>query len=201
MLTVRTLFYDDPAPEKPLANSVFLAGPTLRGHGRTLWREEALNWFEDRGFMGTIIVPEFDQTNVMDRFGTSTSPVPGMKDESYNVLVWETAGIENSTVTLFWMPFSAIDKLPGYTTRAEVSREIQRDSSRIVLGMPQGAQSGSHIRYHAHRAGLPVHETLEQTMWAALERAVEQPRACARCLKPVLGPTLLCGPCFEANRL
>jgi hypothetical protein len=64
---------------------------------------------------------------------------------------------------LFWMPFAitADDgdpaSLPGFTTRAEVSRELARASHRIVLGMPPGAFSSSHIRYHAQRRGDPRH--------------------------------------------
>ncbi len=62
--------------------------------------------------------------------------------------------------------------LPGFTTRAEVSRELARDPHRIVLGMPPtGVVSGGHIRYHAHLQGVPIHDTLEEAVRAALERA------------------------------
>ena len=94
---------------------------------------------------------------------------------TYNILRWETAGIERSSVVLFWMPFfiAAEDdpaSLPGFTTRAEVSRELARAPERIVLGMPGGALSSGHIRYHAHLRGVRIHETLEQTVAAALAR-------------------------------
>ena len=105
-------------------------------------------------------------------FDHGRSPVPGMKARSYNVLRWETCGIERSSRVLFWMPFvvAAEDdpaSLPGFTTRAEVSREITRAPARVVLGMPAGALSGSHIRYHAHASGVRVWETLEETVAAA----------------------------------
>ncbi|QRO00712.1 hypothetical protein JRI60_17600 [Archangium violaceum] len=94
-----------------------------------------------------------------------------MRTTSYNILRWETAGIEQATVVLFWMPFQLApegDPLPGFTTRAEVSRELARAPARIVLGMPPGALSSSHIRYHAHQGGVPIHDTLEDTVAAAV---------------------------------
>lgn len=170
----RTLFYDDTLDDLP-AGSIFLAGPTARGR-RTPWRLAALEQLARLGFSRTAVIPEFRE-GAFDalapvRFGLPPSPVPGMRATSYNILVWETTGIEKVSAVLFWMPFSIGDaddpaSLPGFTTRAEVSRELARDASRIVLGMPSDALSGSHIRYHAHRAGVRVEETLEATVWKA----------------------------------
>lgn len=175
---MKTLFYEDPSPTTPLAASIFLAGPTSTST-RTDWREIAIARLSAKQFTGTVIVPEFrDGTfaeRVPDRFGSPPSQVPGMRDASYNILVWETNGIERVTVVLFWMPF-VLDtsddhaSLPGFTTRAEVSREIVRDPRRIVLGMPMGALSASHIRFHAHRAGLQIEHSLAATIDAALVR-------------------------------
>lgn len=98
-----------------------------------------------------------------------------MRAVSHDILRWETDGIERATVVLFWMPFSIAAEddpasLPGFTTRAEVSRELARDPSRLVLGMPPGAVSGGHIRFHAHHAGVPVVPTLEEALMAARAR-------------------------------
>ncbi len=173
---MRTIFYDDPAPTAPLASSIFLAGPTSKST-RTDWREAAIATLSAKQFTGTVIVPEFRDgafdVHVQSRFGAPRSQVPGMRDASYNVLVWETHGIEHATVVLFWMPFAlaAIEdraSLPGFTTRAEVSREIVRDPQRVVLGMPTGALSSSHIRFHAHRAGLRIEPSLPETVDAAM---------------------------------
>ncbi|MFT3710941.1 MAG: hypothetical protein QM817_25220 [Archangium sp.] len=178
--------YDDHIDEAVIPKSVFLAGPTARGVLRTPWRAEAIAWFEQRGFDGTVVIPEF-RDGLFDQlaskvFGgaTSEAAIPGMRTTSHNILSWETAGIERSTVVLFWMPFAihAEDdprSLPGFTTRAEVSRELQRDPKRLVLGMPDGALSSSHIRYHAHHAGVTMHRTLEETLRAALALATENP--------------------------
>jgi hypothetical protein len=177
-MAMRTLFYDDVLPHGPIASSIFLAGPTS-GRVRTTWRIEALAQLEARGFTGTAIIPEFRDGSFAElapkRFGEPASPVPGMRATSFNILTWETTGIENATVALFWMPFAIahVDdpaSLPGFTTRAEVSRELARDPARIVLGMPASALSGSHIRYHAHHAGVPIATTLEETIDAALTK-------------------------------
>ena len=35
---------------------------------------------------------------------------------------------------------------------------------------PKNVLSSSHIRYHAHAAGLKIHRTLEETVAAAVEK-------------------------------
>ncbi|MGZ3423198.1 MAG: hypothetical protein ACXWUG_04825 [Polyangiales bacterium] len=173
-------FYDDDVAECALPASIFLAGPTSRGVLRTRWRAEALEWLTARGFAGTVLLPEFRDSLFDQRapqvFGSPASPVPGMRAISHNILRWETTGIERATVVLFWMPFCIgaeddPESLPGFTTRAEVARELARDPRRVVLGMPDGALSGAHIRYHAHHAGVPIQKTLHATLSAALSRA------------------------------
>jgi hypothetical protein len=178
-MTITLHFYDDVLDEQPIARSIFLAGPTARGVRRTEWRAKALELLEAKSFDGSVIIPEFRE-GLFDelaprRFGTGESPVPSMRRTSHGILHWETTGIENASVVLFWMPFAIAAEddpasLPGFTTRAEVSRELVRDPSRIVLGIPRGALSSSHIRYHAHRAGVTIAETLEDTVAAACER-------------------------------
>jgi hypothetical protein len=174
---MHSLFYDDVLADAPIPQSIFLAGPTARGVGRTAWRAEALALLAARGFTGTAILPEFRDGTFDElaprRFAEPASPIAGMRATSHNILHWETTGIERASVVLFWMPFAiaAADdpaSLPGFTTRAEVSRELAREPSRVALGMPEGALSGSHIRYHAHRAGVPIAQTLAATVDAAL---------------------------------
>lgn len=168
---MRVLFYDDTL-NLMTPNSIFLAGPTMRGVVGTPWRAEAIQWLKCEGFRGNVIVPEFRDALFSDkvdkRFGdvpNSDSWVPGMSSTSCNILNWETLGIEGATVVMFWMPFST--NLPGFTTRAEVSREMARDPDRIVLGMPPDATTDGHIRFHAYRNRKPIHETLNATVEAA----------------------------------
>jgi len=175
---MRALYYDDPIVTAPLARSLFLAGPTSAG-SRTAWRIEALAILEQRGFDGSVIIPEFREGSFAAlapvRFGAPVSSIASMRSTSFNILQWETAGIEHVSVALFWMPFALAAEgdpasLPGFTTRAEVSRELARDASRIVLGMPERALSASHIRYHAHLANVRVWATLGETIDAALAK-------------------------------
>lgn len=179
---MQTLFYDDRALAPLLApgaaTSIFLAGPTSRGT-RTRWRLDALDLLAARAFTGIVVIPEFRELLFSEaaepHFGAPASPAPGMRAVSYNILEWETTGIERAACVLFWMPFVLAAEadpasLPGFTTRAEVSRELARAPERIVLGMPPGALSSGHIRYHAHRAGVPIHDTLAATVNAALTK-------------------------------
>ena len=182
---ISTIFYEDASPRHSLPQSIFLAGPTCR-LGRTAWREEALAILAAKQFTGTVIIPEFRDgrfaERVPARFAGPPNPVPGMRDTSYHILVWETNGIEHAHVVLYWMPFgheaNADDasSLLGLTTRAEVSREIARPRRRllperfVVLGMPPNAMSASHIRFHAHQAGWKIESSLAATVDAAIQK-------------------------------
>ena len=180
---MRCHFYDDAILREALPASLFLAGPTAARVKRTPWRKEALEWLEAKGFGGTVVIPEFRDAFFDERsrivFGTEVEAaraIPGMRNVSQNILTWETAGIENVSVVLFWMPFALEAKasdpasLPGFTTRAEVSRELIRDPSRIVLGMPAESLSSAHIRFHAHHAGVTIASTLIETLEGALKK-------------------------------
>src|SRR5687768_3007367 len=108
-MTIALRFYDDVLDAAPIPRSIFLAGPTARGVRRTAWRANALELLEKRGFEGSVVIPEFREglfeDRVSDRFGSGESPVPNMRPTSHGILHWETTGIENATVVLFWMPF------------------------------------------------------------------------------------------------
>lgn len=147
------------------------------------WRAEALALLEQRGFDGLVVIPEFRDHHFDERapavFGEPSSPskVPRVSAESCNVLAWETRGIDGAAVALFWMPFN--DELLGLTTRAEVSRELAHRGHRLALGMPPGAPTSSHVRYHAAGAKVQIHETLAATVDAAL--AICRSITCAAC--------------------
>lgn len=169
-MTVALRFYDD--PPTPAPRSIFLAGPTSRVNGRTPWRARAIELMSaavaavPRADV-ELVIPEFRdgvfRREHFDDGGPSTTP--GMARSSERILEWETAGIDGARVLLVWMPFTVTDgddSLPGFTTRAEVARAIAQRRPRLALGIPQGALSGGHIRYHAHRAGYRIVTTLEE---------------------------------------
>lgn len=177
------LYYDDTLKQEPIPESIFLAGPTARDNARTAWRQYVIDRMSWRDWNGTLIIPEFlspAEARFEERFGPpgneSATAMTGIRPISYNILEWETTGIHYATAVLFWMPFNATD-LRGLTTRAEVARETQRDPSRIVLGMPDDAISGGHIKFHAYRAGLRVVPTLDSTIGYAIHLVESRTRA------------------------
>lgn len=168
---VQLRFYDD-APT-PAPGSIFLAGPTSRANVRTPWRIDAIARCARAGFTGELVLPEFeDGVFHRERFDDGApSTTPGMARSSERILAWETSCIDNAAVLLVWMPFTLTDgdeSLPGFTTRAEVARAIAQRRPRMSIGMPEGALSGGHIRYHAHRAGYDMATSLEECVARAL---------------------------------
>lgn len=168
---MRLRFYDDaPTPAVP---SIFLAGPTARTGTRTPWRAEAVRLIEAAGFTGEVVLPEFRDRPFAHAFFDDGQPstIPGMKRHSQRILEWETGCIDGATVLLAWMPFTISDddaSLPGFTTRAEVARAIAMRRPKLQLGMPKGAVSGGHLRFHAHHAGLAITETLPDCVARAI---------------------------------
>lgn len=164
-------FYDHPAT--PASSSIFLAGPTSRANVRTPWRAAAIAQCARAGFTGELVLPEFeDGVFHRERFDDGApSTTPGMARTSECILAWETSCIDDASVLLVWMPFTISDgddSLPGFTTRAEVARAIAQRRPRMSIGMPEGALSGGHIRYHAHRAGYAMSTSLEDCVKRAL---------------------------------
>lgn len=164
-------FYDDDIEKRSInTNSIFLAGPTRRGDNtRTSWRRQALELISLHTPAPDVFVPEFrDGHFSMERFSANYSPV-----------AWETTGLARASCVLFWMPFDRGDYL-GLTTRSEVAAELVRAKRmrrilgvtpgphRWALGMPPNTPADGYIRHHAALAGLPIHETLEATVAAAL---------------------------------
>lgn len=171
------LFYDDVPFSAPHADSIFLIGPTAAHAHRTPWRAEAVSGLRHRGFAGVIVIPEFRAGGFRRDFFEDRKPaqIPGMSRTSQRILEWETAGIDHAHVLLAWMPFTLLAdehdpaSLPGFTTRPEVARATAMRHPRLVLGMPAGALSGGHLRYHAYRAQIPIYDTLAECLRVAVQ--------------------------------
>lgn len=179
---MRTLFYEDP-PLRARERAIFLAGPTVSAKAaqRTAWRTEALSLLAY--WDGLVIVPEFREGGFRREPFDDGKPVtvPGMTRASERILEWETLCIDHASVLLAWMPFAVAEEtspasLPGFSTRAEVMRAIALGRFGLSMGMPHGAVSGGQIRYHAHRGGYAVFETLADTIgWARALAAAQGP--------------------------
>lgn len=91
--------------EKP---SIFLAGPTVRGNQPhlTSWRYEAIEIFKQKGFEGSLIVPEFTSKTESDK-GKKWIPL------------WEFNGLKTADSILFWIP-----RIFGYNVGSNFRRKF-----------------------------------------------------------------------------
>lgn len=143
--------------------SIFLAGPTVRGHQThlTSWRLEAVNDFKRKNFPGNLIIPEFIDPTESDKY-------------RYDIPLWEFAGLTNSQVIMFWIPRTK--ELIGLTTNHEHGYWMARDRSKVVYGRPDDAYRMTYLDImwaaDAKRTGAkcPIYNTLYKTIDAALKK-------------------------------
>jgi len=147
--------------------TVFLAGPTVRGHQTHLksWRPDAINLFEAKGFKGNIIVPEFSVPTISDKY-------------RYDLPQWEFAGLRKCWVIMFWIPRSR--ELLGLTTNFELGYWIARERAKVIYGRPDNAyrinycdimwcEDGKVFEINSDQS-FPIYNTLEKTVDAAIEK-------------------------------
>lgn len=137
---------------------IFLAGPTVRGNQPhlTSWRIEAVQKFKDRGFEGTLILPEFEDKYESDQY-------------RYDLPEWEFAGLEIADVIMFWVPRTR--ELIGLTTNWEHGYWTARDRSKVIYGRPDDAYriKYSDIMWTAtDSTHAVIYNTLDDTIEAAL---------------------------------
>ena len=137
--------------------SVFLAGPTPRSADVPSWRpaairEIAAQWQGQAAL--AVLIPE---------------PVDGQPWPYHdNQAAWETDARASASAILFWIPRD-LRTLPGFTTNVEFGLDVT--TGRAVLGCPPDCPNPERNRYLiwlAHRHGVPVTDTLEGTVAAAL---------------------------------
>jgi len=107
--------------------TIFLAGPTVRGHQTHLlpsWRFLAASRFNNKGFKGNLIIPEFTDIKESDKY-------------RYDLPVWEFNGLTKSHVIMFWIPRTK--DLIGLTTNHELGYWMARDRIKVVYGRPDDA--------------------------------------------------------------
>jgi hypothetical protein len=144
----------------PSGPSVFLAGPTPRSDAVASWRPQAIEALEAAWNPPTaqtlhILAPE--------------KPEGPREIEYDNQIEWEWAGLDQASAILFWIPRD-LRTLPGFTTNVEFG--LVARSGRAVLGCPPDCPNPERNRYLiklAQRFGVPVTETLAETVAAALE--------------------------------
>ncbi|MDV9188207.1 nucleoside 2-deoxyribosyltransferase domain-containing protein [Streptomyces sp. SR27] len=155
MSSVRLVMGREPIPAGP---KVFLAGPTPdKKLPVPSWRPEALalitaQWTSPEPL--TVLTPESRD---------------GVRAERYEHQVdWETEARASSTAILFWIPRD-MRTMPGMTTNVEFGLDVS--SGRAVLGCPPDCphpERNRYLIYVARRHGVPVRETLTDTVAEAL---------------------------------
>ncbi|MFE0737416.1 nucleoside 2-deoxyribosyltransferase domain-containing protein [Streptomyces sp. NPDC058855] len=155
MSTVRLVMAREPIPAGP---KLFLAGPTPdKSAPVPSWRPEALalitvQWTGPEPL--TVLTPESRG---------------GVRAERYEHQVdWETDARGAATAILFWIPRD-MRTMPGMTTNVEFG--LDANSGRAVLGCPPDCpnpERNRYLIYVARRHGVPVRETLTDTVTEAL---------------------------------
>lgn len=165
------LYYNDDPPTRKV-KGVFLAGPTS-SEEHTAWRVRVIELLKQKGYKGYVMIPEFRdggfEKNRLSMDDGRPSSIEGSDRASERITDWETAGLENCSQVLFWMPFSLGEKgdpnsLPGFATRGEVQRLMLLRPKNTILGMPEKAFRGGLVRYWANKYGLKIHKTLEESV-------------------------------------
>ena len=153
---MNVIYAKEKIPERDsLIRYIFLAGPTPRSQDVPSWRPEALALLEKLGygaFGDTVLSPE---------------PRNGIWHGEYDDQVeWEEQGLEIANCILFWVPRN-LDTMPGFTTNIEWGE--WKNSGKVVLGFPPEAVKMSHMKRFAEKARVPMADTLEGTIAAALK--------------------------------
>lgn len=141
--------------------SVFLAGPTVRGHQPhlTSWRFAAIELFRNRGFNGNVIIPEFTSKTESDKY-------------RYDIPVWEFKGLTRCNVNLFWIPRTK--ELIGLTTNHEHGYQMAKNRGKMVYGRPDDAYRMTYLDImwvedaKLTGASCSIYNTLEKIVDAAL---------------------------------
>jgi hypothetical protein len=159
LVNVRLVMAREPLPTS--GPSVFLAGPTPdKSLPVPSWRPAALDlltalWTGPETL--TVLSPESRNGVRADRYEHQVD--------------WEHDARAAASAVLFWIPRD-MATLPGMTTNVEFGHDVT--SGRAVLGAPVDCPNPERNRYLIHlarRYGVPVRETLHDTVAAALTLA------------------------------
>lgn len=151
-----TVVHATDAPPPRWDASLFLAGPTPRSADVPSWRPAAVDLIR-RHWAGpgdlVVFVPE-----------SSTSAFTADYDDQIG---WELRWLSAADQVLFWVPRD-LATLPGLTTNDEWG--WLKDSGRAVFGSPPDAAKVRYQREYARNHGIPLADTLDAAVRAALGR-------------------------------
>lgn len=117
------------ASDKP---TIFLAGPTVRGHQPHLvsWRPDFIAEAEKQRFDGNLVLPEFAEKAESDK-GKMWIPA------------WEFAGLNVSDIIAFWIPRTK--ELIGLTTNHEHGYWMAKNGNKVLYGRPENAYRNDYL--------------------------------------------------------
>lgn len=136
---------------------MFLAGPTPRRDDVPSWRPAAIE----------VLIERWRGPQELVVFSPESRG--GLRAVDYDDQVaWETEARAVADAILFWIPRD-LATMPGFTTNVEFGLDVT--TGRAVLGCPPDCPNPERNRYLiwvARRHGVPVHDTLDDTVAAAL---------------------------------
>lgn len=143
-------------------NSIFLAGPCPRSdYANNDWRTDAFNILENLLFDGYVITPTNDMYN------------PDNTDFLKNQTDWEWEAMHKASAIIFYCGRS--EKNPGFTTNCELFDYIRFPNIFVCIPKDDTNGANRYIKLHCEHRGVPVFETLEDTLSAAT-MALKEPQ-------------------------
>lgn len=156
---MEVIYVGEDLPET-ITKSLFLAGPTPRNPDEVeSWRPDALQILEDKGFKGTVLIPE---------------PRDGkFKLDYVDQVDWEEKFLNIADCIAFWVPRDLeldskdFPKMAAFTTNVEFG--AWADSGKIVFGAPPDSPKNDYLEHYAKQYNAPISSSLVEILDDAMQ--------------------------------